>query len=120
VFEPGDHATTFGGQPLASAAATAVLSVMEREDVPARAERAGARLAERLGALDGVADVRGLGLLLGVELADRDAREVAAQLLARGLVVNAVTPTALRLTPSLLVSDDEIDEAVGLIGEVLA
>jgi predicted acetylornithine/succinylornithine family transaminase len=120
VFEPGDHATTFGGQPLAASAAAAVLAVMEREDVPARAERAGARLADALAALPGVADVRGLGLLLGVELADRPAREVAAELLAKGLVVNAVTPTALRLTPSLLVSDAEIDEAVALIAEVLA
>jgi acetylornithine/succinyldiaminopimelate/putrescine aminotransferase len=120
VFEPGDHATTFGGQPLATSAAAAVLAVMEREDVPARAERAGARLADALAALPGVADVRGLGLLMGVELAERPAGEVVSELLAKGLVVNAVTPTALRLTPSLLVSDDEIDEAVALIAEVLA
>jgi predicted acetylornithine/succinylornithine family transaminase len=119
VFEPGDHATTFGGQPLATAAASAVLAVMEREDVPARAERAGAELADQLAQIPGVADVRGLGLLLGVELADRNAAEVAAELLDLGLVVNPVTPTALRLTPSLLVSDDEIAEAVGLIAQVL-
>jgi predicted acetylornithine/succinylornithine family transaminase len=119
VFEPGDHATTFGGQPLATAAATAVLAVMEREDAPARAERAGAQLADRLAQLSGVADVRGLGLLLGVELAERNAAEVATELLDLGLVVNAVTPTALRLTPSLLVSDDEIAEAVALIAQVL-
>ena len=120
VFEPGDHATTFGGQPLATAAARAVLATMEAEDVPALAARAGARLTERLSALPGVASVRGQGLLLGVELDGHDARTVNAALLEAGLVANAVTPTALRLAPSLLVSDAEIDEAVALIAGVLA
>ena len=120
VFEPGDHATTFGGQPLATAAARAVLATMEAEEVPARAARAGARLAERLSVLPGVAGVRGQGLLLAVELDGHDARAVNAALLDAGLVANAVTPTALRLAPSLLISDAEIDEAVALIAGVLA
>jgi len=119
VFEPGDHATTFGGQPLAARAARAVLETMIEEDVPTRAEKAGSRLTADLGALPGVADVRGLGLLLAVELADADAKQVTAQLLEAGLVVNAVSPTALRLAPSLLVTDDEIDHAVSLIRQVL-
>jgi predicted acetylornithine/succinylornithine family transaminase len=121
VFEPGDHATTFGGQPLAAAAARATLAVMQREDVPTRARRAGARLTAGLSGLDGVSDVRGLGLLLAAELAEGiDAGKVAARALDAGLVVNAVTPTSLRLAPSLLVSDAEIDEAVALLGTVLA
>jgi predicted acetylornithine/succinylornithine family transaminase len=119
LFRPGDHATTFGGQPLATAAARAVLAVMEQEDVPARAARAGARLTERLEELPAVAGVRGSGLLLAVELAGHDAAEVNADLLAAGLVANAVTPTALRLAPSLLISDDEVDEAVDIIANVL-
>jgi acetylornithine/N-succinyldiaminopimelate aminotransferase len=120
VFAPGDHATTFGGQPLATAAARAVLATMEAEDVPARATRAGARLSERLTDLPGVAGVRGPGLLLAVELDGHDARTVNAALLDAGLVANAVTPTALRLAPSLLISDAEIDQAVALIAGVLA
>jgi acetylornithine/N-succinyldiaminopimelate aminotransferase len=119
VFEPGDHATTFGGQPLATAAARAVLAVMQAEDVPGRATRAGARFRERLEALPSVAGVRGLGLLLAVELSGRDARDVNAALLEAGLVANAVTPTALRLAPSLLIGDDEIDEATTIIEKVL-
>jgi predicted acetylornithine/succinylornithine family transaminase len=119
LFRPGDHATTFGGQPLATAAARAVLAVMEQEDVPARAARAGARLTERLEELPAVVGVRGSGLLLAVELAGQDAAEVNADLLAAGLVANAVTPTALRLAPSLLISDDEVDEAVDIIANVL-
>jgi acetylornithine/N-succinyldiaminopimelate aminotransferase len=93
---------------------------MEAEDVPARAARAGARLTEALEALDGVASVRGSGLLLGVELDGRDAKEVNERLLEGGAVANAVTPTALRLAPSLLISDDELDLAVDLIAKALA
>jgi acetylornithine/N-succinyldiaminopimelate aminotransferase len=120
VFEPGDHATTYGGQPLATAAARAVLATMEAEDAPGRAARAGARLTEALSAIAGVAGVRGHGLLLAVELDGLDARAVNAALLEAGLVANAVTPTALRLAPSLLIGDDQIDEAVALIAGVVA
>ncbi|MBI1843333.1 MAG: acetylornithine/succinylornithine family transaminase [Actinobacteria bacterium] len=120
VFEPGDHGTTYGGQPLATSAARATLAVMEAEDVPARADRAGARLAEGLAGLPGVVDVRGLGLLLGAELAEGiDAKEIAAVALDAGLVVNPITPTALRLAPPLLVGDHEIDEALAILDAVL-
>jgi acetylornithine/succinyldiaminopimelate/putrescine aminotransferase len=120
AFEPGDHATTFGGQPLAASAARAVLSVMQAEDVPARARKAGERLTRALANVDGIAAVRGLGLLIAAELADGlDAKVVASAALDAGLVVNAVTGTALRLAPPLLVSDDEIDEGVAILRKVL-
>ena len=119
AFEPGDHATTFGGQPLAAAAAKAVLAEMRRLDVPVLATKAGERLRAALEPLAGVAAVRGSGLLLGVELVDRDAKAVAARLLDDGLVVNAVTASALRLAPPLTVTDEEIDEAVAMISAVL-
>lgn len=119
VFEPGDHATTFGGQPLAAAAARAVLEVMERERAPELAEAAGARLRRALASLPRVIEVRGLGLLLAAELDGLDARAVARACLDAGLVVNGVTPTALRLAPPLLVSDEEIDEAVAILNGVL-
>jgi acetylornithine/succinyldiaminopimelate/putrescine aminotransferase len=119
AFVPGDHATTYGGQPLATAAARAVLKTMEEEDVPARACSAGKRLTDALLGLDGVTGVRGLGLLLAAELAERNAKDVAARALEAGLVLNAVTDNALRLAPSLLVSDDEIDECATSLGKVL-
>jgi acetylornithine/N-succinyldiaminopimelate aminotransferase len=120
AFAPGDHATTFGGQPLAARAALAVLEVMERENIPQRAARAGARLSQGLAKLDGVVDVRGAGLLLAAELGDgRDAKAVAQQCLEAGLIVNAVTPSALRLAPPLLVSDGEIDEGVEILAGAL-
>jgi len=121
AFDPGDHASTFGGQPLAARAALATLIEMEDQDVPARAHAAGERLTKSLEGLPGVASVRGAGLLLAAELADgRDAKEVAAACLDAGLVVNSVTPTALRFERPLLVSDDEIDEAVAILEQVLA
>ena len=121
AFEPGDHATTYGGQPLAAAAALAVLGVMEREHAPTLAEHAGTHLRRALLDLEAVVEVRGLGLLLAAELAPGiDARAVVADALAAGLVLNAVTPTALRLAPPLVVSADEIDEGVALLASVLA
>lgn len=121
AFVPGDHATTFGGQPLATAAAAAVLATMEAEDVPGRARRAGAVLAAQLEKVPGIDAVRGLGLLVAAELAEgKTATEVATAALDAGLVVNAVTPTALRIAPSLLVSDAEIEEATAILKEVLS
>ena len=93
---------------------------MEAEDIPARAARAGARLVEGLTPLPGVTSVRGRGLLLAAELADRPAKGVYAAALDRGLVVNAVTPSAIRLAPSLLVTDADLDEALAVLEEVLA
>jgi predicted acetylornithine/succinylornithine family transaminase len=120
VFQPGDHATTFGGQPLATAAARAVLATMEAERVPERAATAGRRLIGALTEIDGVVAVRGLGLLLAVELAPGlPSADVAGVLLGAGAIVNAVTPTALRLAPSLLITDEEIDAAVTLIAAAL-
>jgi len=121
AFKPGDHATTFGGTPLATAAARAVVAEMKRLDAPALAMSVAARLTDRLTALPGVAAVRGLGLLIAVELADgRVAKDVADACLDAGLVLNAVTATALRLAPPLTVSDAEIDEAIEILAKVLS
>ncbi|MEZ5208455.1 MAG: acetylornithine transaminase [Acidimicrobiales bacterium] len=120
VFEPGDHGTTYGGQPLAASAAKAVLDVMVRDDLPARAAAMGARLTDAIAGLDGVATVRGLGLLVAAELDGLDAKAVASSALAKGLVVNAVTPTALRLAPPLTVTEEQIDDAMAILAEAIA
>jgi predicted acetylornithine/succinylornithine family transaminase len=122
AFRPGDHATTFGGQPLATAAARAVLDTMIEMDAPACATAAGERLSRGLASLPGVTGVRGPGLLIAAELdpaLGRTAAEVAAACLAAGLVVNGVTASAVRLAPPLVVTDDEIDEAVARFAGVL-
>jgi predicted acetylornithine/succinylornithine family transaminase len=119
AFEPGDHATTFGGQPLAASAARATLVVMEDEDLPARAARMGKTLADGLAAVEGVTGVRGLGLLLAADVGERSAKEVAAACLASGLVLNAVAEHSLRLAPPLIVTDDEVDQALRILGGAL-
>jgi acetylornithine aminotransferase len=97
-----------------------VLDVMEAEDVPARATRAGEQLTKALLGLPAVVDVRGSGLLIAAELAPGiDTAAVTRACLERGLVLNAVTPTSLRFAPSLLVTDDEIGAAVGILELVL-
>jgi acetylornithine/N-succinyldiaminopimelate aminotransferase len=120
AFSPGDHGSTFGGQPLAAAAARATLAVMEAEDVPSRARRAGARLRAGLLGLEGVTGVRGTGLLLGAALDGENAKDVAQDALWRGLVVNAPRPDTIRVAPSLLVQDAEVDEALRILGAALA
>ncbi len=124
VFEPGDHGTTYGGQPLAAAAARAVLAEMVRLDVPTLAAKAGDRLAQGLAALPGVTSVRGRGLLLAAELAPDawpgGSKAIVAECLAAGLLVNAVTPTSVRLMPPITVTDDEIDDALAILGAALA
>ncbi len=120
AFVPGDHGSTFGGQPLACAAALATLAELERIDAPGLASRTGSYLAERVRALAGVAEVRGKGLLLGAVLEPgRDAVEVTAAALRQGLVVNAPVPGVLRLAPPLTVSIAEVDEAVGILASAL-
>ena len=119
VLQPGEHATTFGGQPLAVSAALATLAVMRDEDIPGRAARAGAQLTSLLASVPGVTTVRGRGLLLAAVLAEPVAGQVAASALNEGLVLNAVAPDALRLAPPLLVTDEELAEAVAILTTVM-
>ncbi|MBV8462458.1 MAG: acetylornithine transaminase [Acidimicrobiales bacterium] len=120
AFGPGDHGSTFGGQPLALSAARATLSVLESEDAPGRARRAGGVLSARLAELPGVVGVRGRGLLLAALLDSPVAGAACRAALDAGLVVNAPRPDVLRVAPSLLVSDEEIDRAAGILFDVLA
>jgi acetylornithine/N-succinyldiaminopimelate aminotransferase len=120
AFVPGDHGSTFGGQPLAAAAAAATLRVMEQIDAPTLAQKAGDRLRSELTGLDGIESVRGQGLLIGLQLTSPRAAGAADEALRRGLVVNACRPDTLRLAPPFIVSDSEIDEAVEILAAVLA
>ncbi|HVC43143.1 MAG TPA: acetylornithine transaminase [Candidatus Saccharimonadales bacterium] len=116
VFEPGDHGSTFGGGPLACAAAVAVMRTVRSEGLVEHAAEVGDYLAESLSALAGtgapVAGVRGRGLMLGLALTRDIARDVAAAALDAGLIVNAIGDRTLRLVPPLIITRDEVDEAV--------
>lgn len=125
AFGPGDHGSTFAGQALALAAVRAVLAEMQAIDAPATAIRLGAALRDQLLRIDGVHNVRGRGLLLAAELSEdvtstRTAKDIAADCLARGLVVNGVTPTALRLAPPFVLTDEQLAEGCSILAGVLA
>jgi predicted acetylornithine/succinylornithine family transaminase len=121
VFQPGDHGSTFSGTAIATAAARATINVMLEMDAPSQAKAKGKLLVDALTKLPQVVEVRGRGLLLGVELQSGiDAKTAQAMLLDRGLVTNAVTSSALRLAPPITVLDSEIATAVQLISSVLA
>lgn len=121
VFSPGDHGSTYSGTALATAAVCAVIEIMCEIDAPRLAREKGEMIAAHLHKMPAVKSVRGRGLLLGVELGEgADAKAKQAALLQRGLVTNAVTPTALRLAPPITVSHDEIAEAMSMMAEVLS
>ncbi len=121
AFVPGDHGSTYSGQPMATAVVRKVLEIMQREQLPQRAVAQGAKLTARLEAIPQVAAVRGSGLILAAELAEGlDAKAAYQGCMDAGLVTNAITASALRLTPSLLVTDAEIDEAAAILATVLA
>lgn len=123
AFQPGDHGATFGGNFLASAAALAVVTTIERERLPEHAARIGAYLIDRLRSLSRshpvITEVRGLGLMVAVELSI-DAAQVVDACRERGLLVNAVQPTTLRLVPPLIITRGDVDEAVRILDAALA
>jgi acetylornithine/N-succinyldiaminopimelate aminotransferase len=124
VFEPGDHGSTFGGGPLACAAAIAVMRTVERDGLVQHAAEVGDYLAESLSALAGrgapIEGVRGRGLMLGVVLTSDIAPIVARAALDEGLIVNAIGARTLRLVPPLVITRDEVDQAVARLDSAFA
>jgi acetylornithine/N-succinyldiaminopimelate aminotransferase len=118
AFQPGDHASTFGGNPVACAAACAVVAAAD-EELLAHVRRAGRTLASGLRRLPRVVEVRGRGLLLGAEL-EVPAAPVVSGCLEAGLLVSSAGERVLRLTPALVVGDEEIEICLSTLGEVLS
>ena len=123
ILEPGDHGTTFGGQPFTCAVANATVRHILREDIPAQAAAKGERLMNDLRALQDrhsvISEVRGQGLLVAVEFSADIGPALVAAIRERGMLCNVVKPNTLRLVPPLTVSDDELTEAVGIIDAAL-
>jgi acetylornithine/N-succinyldiaminopimelate aminotransferase len=121
VLEPGDHGSTFAGGAVVAAAALAVLSIVDDPELLRGVREIGATLRDALLALDGVREVRGRGLMLGVGLEPGiEAAAVGADLLDAGLIVNAPEPATLRLLPPLIIDAEQAEAAAGLIGDALA
>ena len=115
VLQAGNHGSTFGGNPLACRAALATLDVIEHDGLTSRAAELGAQLLgalrERLAGCAGVVDVRGLGLLIGIEL-DRPCGALVQQALDRRLLINVTAERVVRLLPPLIMSDEEAAQLV--------
>jgi acetylornithine/N-succinyldiaminopimelate aminotransferase len=120
VFEPGDHGSTFAGGPVVAAAANAALDVIDDPGRLARVMELGQRLADGLGELPGVRDVRGRGLMLAIELERGDAPDLVRRaLLEERLVINATGPGTVRFLPPLIVGEAQIDDALARLGRLL-
>jgi acetylornithine aminotransferase len=123
AFSPGTHGSTFGGNPLMTASAVAALQALFDEGLLERASTMGAYLVRRLEALQAkhavVADVRGIGLMVGMNLTIPGG-EIVKQGHARGLLLNVTHDTVLRFVPPLVVSEAEIDAMVAILDELLA
>ena len=118
LFTPGSHGTTFGGNPVACAAANAVLSIVD-DAFCGQVARKGEFFAEKLRAIDGVTEVRGRGLMLGVVLEHDVAKQAVARGFDHGLILNAPAGNVIRLTPPLVISDDEMNAAGEKLTELL-
>jgi acetylornithine aminotransferase len=122
MMQPGSHGTTFGGNPLACRAAIAVLESLEQEQCVANAEKLGVQLlagfSRTLADLDGVTDIRGLGLMIGIEL-DRPCGELVGKAIEQGLLINVTAERVIRLLPPLILTDKQADMIVEQVSNLI-
>lgn len=123
AFHPGDHGTTFGGNPLACSAATTVLDTLTKKDLMENAKDVGAYFAQKLQQLQHkypslIKEVRGKGLMLGMEITKPGA-SIVSDAMDKGLIINCTAGTVLRFLPPLIISRKHIDEAVGILSNIL-
>ena len=124
VFVPGEHGSTFGGNPLACAAGYATLKFVIDNDIPGKVKAVGGYLIQGLAKLKTkfsfITDVRGRGLLVAVEFKDDIAQSLVTDCLKKGLLVNQLKPNAIRFMPPLIIGNGEVDEALGILDSVLS
>ena len=122
VYKPGNHGSTFGGNPLSTSAALAVLQSIQEDDLVNRAEQLGVRMLSgfkaQLGDAEGVVSIRGRGLMLGIEL-DRPCGELMQRALDRKLLINVTADTVVRLLPPLILADAQADEIVAEVSQLI-
>ena len=119
LLQPGDHGTTFGGNPVACAAANAVLDVIESKKLMQSAKTFEKKIKKSLRNTPGISEVRGRGLLLGIELSTPNAKKIAAAMLEAGVIVNAANDQTVRIAPPLIVTAVQIDKFLATFKKVL-
>ncbi|MBN1176187.1 MAG: aspartate aminotransferase family protein [Dehalococcoidales bacterium] len=124
VFVPGDHNSTFGGNPVTSAVACAVLQYVVDNDIPGNVKKVGQYLMDKMEGLKSkypfITGVRGRGFLVAIELNEDTAQDVLMACLEKGLLINKLKPNAVRLLPPLIAGKKEIDQAIGILDEVFS
>jgi acetylornithine aminotransferase len=120
LFQPGDHGSTFGGNPVTTAAGLAAIKFIESQKLLKKVEKQGAYLMQELALIPGVSEVRGAGLLLGIELESLKSSDVAIALQKSGVLVNAANPTTIRLAPALIVTDVQIKKFISIFKKVMS
>jgi acetylornithine aminotransferase len=120
LFQPGDHGSTFGGNPVTTAAGLAAIEVIESKKLLKKVKQQGAHLIQELALVPGVKEVRGAGLLLGIELENLKAADIATAMRDAGVLVNAANATTIRLAPALIVSDAQINKFISIFRKVIS
>lgn len=120
LFHPGDHGSTFGGNPVTTAAGLAAIKLIESKNLLSSVRAHGEYLMQELALIPGVKEVRGAGLLLGIELVGPEAGVVARALEKNGVLVNAATDSTIRIAPALIVTDAQIKKFISIFRKVLS
>ena len=119
LFQAGDHGSTFGGNPVTTAAGLAAIEYIETKDILQKVEKQGAHLMQELALIPGVKEVRGAGLLIGIELESLKASDVSDAMRDAGILVNAANPTTIRIAPALIVTDAQINKFISTFRKVI-
>ena len=119
VFEPGNHASTFGGNPLACAAAIAAVTEIKDGRWVENSDKVGAYLRDQLAKLPGIKEVRGLGLMVAAEFDNPIAKDTVSKALSNGLILNATDENTLRFVPPLILTTEQVDKAISIIMDCL-
>ena len=119
LFQPGDHGSTFGGNPVTTAAALSVIDFIEGNQILNKVQKQGNYLMQELALIPGVKEVRGAGLLIGIELDSLKAPDIATAMQNAGVLVNAANPTTIRIAPALIVSDAQINKFISIFKKVM-
>jgi len=119
LFQPGDHGSTFGGNPVTTAAALSVIDFIEGNQILNKVQQRGNYLMQELALIPGVKEVRGAGLLIGIELESLKAQDILAAMQNAGVLVNAANPTTIRIAPALIVSDAQIKKFISIFKKVM-
>ena len=120
LFEPGDHGSTFGGNPVTTAASIAAIKWIEKYKILIKCKADFKYLSSNINSIPGVYEVRGAGLLIGIALQKNTSSEVAAALQAKGFLVNAANPNTIRIAPALNISMKELNQFVKALKEVMS